>query len=291
MPTGRGAPATVHETIAVEVSDRVATVTLNRPDELNTYTVRMKDDLVAAFDAIDADDGVAAVVVTGSGRAFCAGMDLSDGPAHFIRADEPEEDRQRDSGGILTLRIFQSTKPVIAAINGAAIGVGVTMTLPMDIRLASTSARFGFVFTRVGIVLESCSSWFLPRIVGVSRAAEWAYTGRVFDAAEAHAAGLVRSIHPPGELLSAARAVAREIADHAAPVSVSLNRQLLWRMLTASHPMEAHLAESRAMLVRGTSADCAEGVGAFLQKRPAAFAQTVPADLPDIFDADGGTAA
>jgi enoyl-CoA hydratase/carnithine racemase len=262
-------------TIAVAVDDRVATITLNRPDRLNAYTVAMKDELVAAFDAVDADDNVAAVIVTGAGRTFCAGMDLAQGPAGF--------DTERDSGGVLALRVFACTKPVIAAVNGAAVGVGATMTLPMDIRLAATSARFGFVFSRVGIVLESCSSWFLPRIVGVSRAAEWAYSGRVFDAAEAVEAGLVSSVHRPDELLPAARRLALQIVDNAAPVSVSLNRQLLWRMLTAAHPMEAHLAESRAMRLRATSADCAEGVGAFLDKRPPVFTQTVPAHLPDVF--------
>lgn len=261
--------------LSVDVVDRVATITLNRPDRLNTYDVRLKDELVAAFDAVDADDSVAAVIVTGSGRAFCAGMDLSGGPGAFTASEW-------DSGGELALRIFASTKPVIAAINGPAVGVGATMTLPMDIRLASTTARFGFVFSRVGIVLESCSSWFLPRLVGISRAAEWAYTGRIFDAAEALSAGLVRSIHPPDELLPAAQRLASEIAKNA-PVSVSLNRQLLWRMLTARHPHDAHMVESRALYLRGASADCAEGVGAFLAKRSPVFRQTVPADLPEVF--------
>jgi enoyl-CoA hydratase/carnithine racemase len=275
------------QTIAMEVDDGVATVTLNRPDALNAYSVRMKDELVAAFDAIDADDRIGAAIVTGSGRAFCAGMDLSRGPAPFVRADEPQAEREHDSGGILALRIFASTKPVIAAVNGAAVGVGATMTLPMDVRLASTTARFGFVFSRVGIVMESCSSWFLPRIVGVSQAAEWAYTGRIFDAVEALDAGLVRSVHPPDRLLPAARRLAREIVHNAAPVSVSLNRQLLWRMLAAAHPADAHRAESVGMLVRGNDADCAEGVGAFLDKRPPEFRQTVPKDLPDIFSERG----
>jgi enoyl-CoA hydratase/carnithine racemase len=262
--------------LSVDVVDRLATITLNRPDRLNAYDVKLKDGLVAAFDMIDADDSVAAVVVTGSGRAFCAGMDLSAGPGAFTESE-------RDSGGELALRIFACTKPVIAAINGAAVGVGATMTLPMDIRLASTTARFGFVFSRVGITLETCSSWFLPRLVGISRAAEWAYTGRIFGADEALSAGLVRSIHPPAELLPAARRLAGEIATNAAPVSVALNRQLLWRMLTAPHPHDAHLVESRALYLRGASADCAEGVGAFLSKRPPVFRQTVPADLPEVF--------
>ena len=271
-----------YETIDYQVTDRIATITLNRPDAMNTYNIRMKEELIAAFDRTDGDDDVAAVVVTGAGRAFCAGMDLSAGYS-FARLDEPEEDRLRDSGGELVLRIYRSTKPVIGAINGAAVGVGVTMTLPFDIRIASERAKFGFVFSRRGIVLESCSSWFLPRLVGVSRAAEWAYTGRVFGAAEALEAGLVRSLHAPEEVLPAAYALAREIADSTAPVSVALNRQLLWRMLGAAHPMEANVVESRAMYSRGASRDTAEGVAAFLEKREADYPERVPTDLPDVF--------
>ena len=270
------------ETIDYTVTGRIATITLNRPDAMNTYNIRMKDELIAAFDLADGDDEVAAIVVTGAGRAFCAGMDLSAGYS-FARLDEPEEDRLRDSGGELVLRIYRSTKPVIGAINGAAVGVGVTMTLPFDIRVASERAKFGFVFARRGIVLESCSSWFLPRLVGVSRAAEWAYTGRVFGAQEALEAGLVRSLHAPEDVLPAAYAIAREIADNTAPVSVALNRQLLWRMLGAAHPMEANVVESRAMYRRGQSRDTAEGVAAFLEKRDAAYPERVPTDLPDVF--------
>jgi enoyl-CoA hydratase/carnithine racemase len=272
-----------YRTIGLEVADGIATITLNQPERLNRYTILMKDELIAALDAVDGSDDVGAVIVTGAGRAFCAGMDLSPGPETFARLDEDPAERTRDSGGILALRLFACTKPVIAAVNGPAVGVGATMTLPMDFRLASGSARFGFVFPRVGIVLESCSSWFLPRLVGISRAAEWAYTGRVFDAAEAHGAGLVRSVHPAGELLPAARELAAEIVRNCAPVSVALNRQLLWRMLTAAHPMQAHAAESRAMYQRGQARDTAEGVRAFLEKRPARFPETVPADLPDAF--------
>jgi enoyl-CoA hydratase/carnithine racemase len=266
--------------LAIEKADGVGILTLNRPDRLNTYSVPMKDELLAALDDLDGDERVRAVVVTGAGRAFCAGMDLS-GPDPFSGDDE--DARRRDSGGELALRLFASTKPLIAAINGAAVGVGVTMTLPMDIRLASERAKFGFVFAQRGIVMESASSWFLPRLVGVQRAAEWSLTGRVFGADEALAAGLVHSVHAPDELLPAAMGIARQITE-AAPVSVSLNRRLLWQGLTFPHPMHSHIAESRAMFERGASSDVAEGVASFLERRPARFEQTVPADLPDVFD-------
>jgi enoyl-CoA hydratase/carnithine racemase len=268
--------------IALDVADRVATITLNRPDQMNSYNVAMKNELLLALDEVDADDVVQVVIVTGAGRAFCVGMDLTNEYA-FSRLDEPESDRHRDSGGELALRLFALKKPIIAAINGAAVGIGVTMTLPMDVRIASAQAKFGFVFSQRGIVLESASSWFLPRLVGLQQAAEWAYTGRVFDADEALRGGLIRSIHPAEMVLPAAQAIAREIADHAAPVSVALNRQLLWRGLTFAHPMESHIAESRAMFERGMSLDVAEGVGSFLERREAHYRQTVPADLPDVF--------
>ena len=268
--------------ISLETTEGVGVLTLDRPDQLNAYNVAMKDELIAAMDEIDRDDDVRAVVVTGAGRAFCAGMDLSN-PDAFARQNEDEAARRRDSGGELTLRFFASTKPLIAAINGAAVGVGVTMTLPMDIRLASDRAKFGFVFAQRGIVLESASSWFLPRLVGVQRAAEWAFTGRVFGADEALAAGLVHSVHAPDDLVPAALALARDIAENTAAVSVSLNRQLLWRGLTFAHPLQSHIAESRAMFERGASPDVVEGVASFLERRPARFAQTVPADLPDVF--------
>jgi enoyl-CoA hydratase/carnithine racemase len=270
------------ELITLAVTERIATITLNRPDQLNSYNVAMKEELLRALDAVDGDDGVSVVVVTGAGRAFCAGMDLTN-PHAFSRLDEPEAVRRRDSGGELSLRLYAMTKPVIAAINGAAVGVGVTMTLPMDFRLASERAKFGFVFSQRGIVLESGSSWFLPRLVGPQQAAEWAYTGRVFAADEALRGGLVRSVHPPAELLPAAYALAHEIADRTAPVSVALNRQLLWRGLGFAHPMESHVAESRAMYERGASTDVQEGVASFLEKRPAVYPQTVPTDLPDVF--------
>jgi len=279
------------KTIAYEVSDRIATITLDRPHALNAFTTRMMQDLLAAFDEVDADDDVRAVVVTGRGRGFCAGADLSAGGSTFERREEargadssgPDPGVPRDTGGLVALRIFECTKPVIAAINGPAVGVGVTMTLPMDVRLASESARFGFVFARRGIAPEACSSWFLPRVVGISRAAEWIYTGRLFGADEALAAGLVRSVHPPDDLRGAARSLARDMAEGTAAVSVALSRRMLWRMLGASHPMEAHRADSRAMFYRGRSPDAAEGVDSFLEKRPANFPGRVSEGLPDIF--------
>ncbi|QEZ44645.1 crotonase/enoyl-CoA hydratase family protein [Cupriavidus oxalaticus] len=275
------------ETLRYAVEDGVATITLHRPDQLNAFTAQMMQDLIAAFDATDADDNVRAVIVTGAGRAFCAGADLSGGGSTFDfekRYGASPDTAHRDGGGRVSLRIFRSLKPVIAAVNGAAVGVGVTMQLPMDIRLASTDARFGFVFARRGITPEAASSWFLSRVVGVSTALEWCYTGRVFSAQEAHERGLVRSLHAPEDLLPAAQAIAREIADNAAPVSVAISRQLIWRMAGASHPMEAHKLDSRAIQSRGRSADVKEGVSAFLEKRPAAFPDTVSHDLPDFFD-------
>jgi enoyl-CoA hydratase/carnithine racemase len=280
------------ETIRLDLADGVATITLNRPEKMNAFTGQMMIDLIAAFDETDADDAVKAVIVTGAGKAFCAGADLSQGAKTFDydkRDDRPERgakgslDHLRDGGGRVTLRIFESLKPVIGAINGAAVGVGATMQLPMDIRLASSAARFGFVFARRGIVPEACSSWFLPRLVGPQTALEWCFTGRVFGAEEALARGLVRSVHEPEALLPAAHALAREIVDHAAPVSVALTRQMLWRMLGADHPMEAHKIDSRAIYARGAQADAKEGVMSFLEKRPASYPNTVSADLPDFY--------
>jgi enoyl-CoA hydratase/carnithine racemase len=279
------------ETVLYAVEDGVATVTLNRPDKLNAFTATMMADLIKVFDLTDADDAVRAVIVTGAGRAFCAGADLSGGGATFDRTSpqalEREEgkvgDLYRDGGGRVTLRIFESLKPVIAAVNGPAVGVGVTMQLPMDIRIASTEARFGFVFARRGITPEAASSWFLPKVVGISTALEWCYSGRVFPASEAHERGLVRSLHAPENLLPAARAIAREIADNTAPVSIALTRQMIWRMAGADHPMMAHRADSRAIQSRGASADTKEGVAAFLEKRSAHYPNKVSADLPDIW--------
>jgi enoyl-CoA hydratase/carnithine racemase/RimJ/RimL family protein N-acetyltransferase len=271
------------EHITTDLTDRVLTITLNRPDRLNAWTQTMFGELMDAFDRADGDDEVRAVIVTGAGRAFCAGADLERGAETFAKRDREDPDSiPRDSGGQLTLRIFDSTKPVIAAINGPAVGIGATMTLPMDVRLAADDARIGFVFTRRGIVPEACSSWFLPRVVGISRAMEWVATGRVFNATEALEGGLVRSLHPKAELLDEANALAREISDNAAPVSVALARRMLWRMLGAEHPMLAHRADSRGMFYRGRSADAAEGIAAFLEKRPADFPDKVSGGLPDI---------
>ena len=274
--------------ILYEVADHVATLTLNRPDQLNAFTNAMVREMKDAFDRADADDDVRAVIVTGAGRGFCAGADLSSGAETFAKGGSDVQTPARvprDGGGLVSLRIFECLKPVIAAINGPAVGVGITMTLPMDFRLASTSAKIGFVFSRRGIVPEACSSWFLPRLVGISQALEWCFSGRVFDADEALRGGLVRSVHQPDELLPAARALAAEIVDHTAPVSVALTRRMLWAMLTADHPMEAHRVDSRGILERGRSADVGEGVESFLEKRPAVFTDRVSDGLPEIFPA------
>ena len=272
------------EQIIAEVQDGILTITLNRPDRLNAWTETMARELIEAFDRADADDEVRAVIVTGAGRGFCAGADLERGGETFdYRTREQTGEVPRDNGGRLTLRVFECTKPVIAAINGPAVGVGATMTLPMDIRLAADDARFGFVFVRRGIVPEACSSWFLPRVVGISQAMEWVATGRVFSAQEALQGRLVRSLHPRDELLDAARALAGEIADNAASVSVALARRMMWTMLGAEHPMIAHRADSRAMFHRGQSADVVEGVTSFLEKRPPKFTDRVSDGLPDIF--------
>ena len=270
--------------ILYEVEDHVLTITLNRPDRLNAFTPTMGRELIEALDAADADDDVRAIVVTGAGRGFCAGADLEAGGSTFDWSERHAagEEVPRDGGGRISLRLFECLKPVIAAINGPAVGVGITMTLPMDVRLAAEGAKIGFVFARRGIVPEACSSWFLPRIVGISQAMEWVASGRVFDASEALAGGLVRSVHAPDDVLGAARDLAREIAANSAPVSVALARRLLWTMLGASHPMEAHRADSRAMFARGRSADAVEGVTSFLEKRPAEFSDRVSDGLPEI---------
>jgi enoyl-CoA hydratase/carnithine racemase len=281
------------EQITTDLAERVLTITLNRPERLNAWTAQMGSELIEAFDRADADDEVRAIIVTGAGRGFCAGADLASGGETFdyrARASAQAEAgagaetgaAPRDNGGQFTLRVFRSTKPVIAAINGPAVGVGATMTLPMDIRLAADDARMGFVFARRGIIPEACSSWFLPRVVGISRAMEWVSTGRVFSAQEGLEGGLLRSLHPAGELLDAAHALAREIAENTAPVSVALARQLMWRMLGAEHPMVAHRADSRGMFARGQSADAVEGVTAFLEKRAADFPDRVSEGLPEI---------
>jgi enoyl-CoA hydratase/carnithine racemase len=287
-----------YETITCDLAEEILTITLNRPDRLNAFTATMMNELIGAFDVADRDDAVRAVIVTGAGRAFCAGADLSAGAETFdraARADRPQvplapdgrpdlsHDAARDGGGRVTLRIFSCLKPVIAAINGPAVGIGATMLLPMDVRLASEEARIGFVFVRRGIVPEACSSWFLPHIVGISQALEWTFSGRVFPASEALAGRLVSAVHPPAELMPAARRLAREFIDGTAPVAVALVRQMMWRTLGADHPMEAHKIDSRGIFMRGRSADVREGVTAFLEKRPARFTDTVSQDMPPYF--------
>ena len=279
--------------IRYEVEDGVCTVTLHRPDRLNAVTTTMLRELGEAWDRADADDAVRAVIVTGAGRAFCAGADLGSGGATFNYAERKGEtaararaetaEEHRDGGGTVTLRIFDMKKPVIAAINGPAVGFGITLTLPMDIRIASSSARIGFVFARRGVVPEACSTWFLPRLVGISQAAEWVYTGRVFSAEEALAGRLVSRVVAPDALLPTARALAREIADNSSAISVTLARQMMWKLLGANHPMDAHLLDSQAMFWTGRSADAREGIAAFLEKRPARFPLRPSADLPPFY--------
>jgi enoyl-CoA hydratase/carnithine racemase len=270
--------------IKYEIADRILTITLHRPEKLNAYTQRMQDELLDAFARADADDDVRAIVVTGAGRAFCAGADLSGGSGTFDFSQRAESiDEHRDGGGRLTLRIFESKKPVIAAVNGPAVGVGATMQLPMDIRIASSAARFGFVFARRGVVPEACSSWFLPRVVGISRAAEWVYSGRVFDAQEALAGGLVSRVVAPEALLSTAYALAAEIAENTSAVSVALSRQMLWRMLGADHPMEAHKIDSKGIYWMGSSPDAAEGITSFKEKRKPRFEMRPSSDMPPYY--------
>ena len=272
--------------ILYDVSEGIATITLNRPDKLNAFTGRMMHEIISALDITDADDNVKVVIFTGAGRAYCAGADLSSGGDTFAKGGSDVQTQQgvpRDGGGLVSLRIFNSQKPVIGVINGPAVGVGVTMTLPMDFRLASDTAKFGFVFAKRGIVPEACSSYFLPRLVGISQATEWVYTGRVFGADEALSGGLVRSVHTGDDLMKTAREIAREIADNTAPVSVAMSRRMLWQMLGASHPMEAHRADSRGIMERGRSADSKEGVVSFLEKRSAVYPDKVSDGLPDIF--------
>ncbi|PHQ69788.1 MAG: enoyl-CoA hydratase [Sneathiella sp.] len=274
------------EQILYEVEDQILTITLNRPDNMNAFTSIMRDELIAAFDRADEDDDVRAIIITGAGRAFCAGADLGAGKNTFnykARGVMPEDGKHRDGGGLVTLRMYQSKKPIIGALNGAAVGIGATMTLPMDVRLASDKAKIGFVFSRRGIVMEACSSWFLPRLVGISQAAEWVYSGRVFSAEEAQSGGLVKSVYAADELLPAARALAKEMTADSAPVSVALCRQMMWRMLGANHPMEAHKIDSRGIAVMGQSPDVAEGVSSFLEKRPADFKMKASTDMPDFY--------
>ena len=274
-----------YEQILYSVEDSVLTITLNRPERLNAFTEQMCRELLDALDRADADDSVRAIIFTGAGRAYCAGADLGSGGDTF---DSPAQGRKeslaeaRDGGGLVTLRLYDCKKPVIAAINGPAVGIGVTMTLAMDVRIAASTARMGFVFARRGIVPEACSSWFLPRIVGIGQAAEWVYTGRVFPAEEAFAARLVSRLVSPEDLLPAARTLAREIADNTSAMSVALTRQMMWKMLGADHPMEAHKIDSKAIYWMGRSRDAYEGVSAFLEKRPAKFTLK-PSEMPDFY--------
>ncbi|MGF1454369.1 MAG: crotonase/enoyl-CoA hydratase family protein [Alphaproteobacteria bacterium] len=280
------------EQIACSLEHHVLTITLNRPEKMNAFTGVMLRELIEALDLADQDDAVRAIVFTGAGRAFCAGADLSAGAETFdydtrsggaSQTVDYSDPRLRDGGGLLTLRLFECLKPVIAAVNGPAVGVGATMQLAMDVRLASENAKFGFVFARRGIVPEACSSWFLPRAVGISKALEWTYSGRVFPASEALEAGLVRSLHAPEDLLGAAHEIAREIAENTSAVSVALTRQMMWRMLGADHPMEAHKVDSRGIFTTGRGADAHEGVMSFLEKRPAQYSLKVSEDMPDFF--------
>lgn len=274
------------EQILYAVEDGIATITLNRPEKLNAFTATMRAELIAAFDQVDADDAVRAVIVTGAGRAFCAGADLSAGGKTFdyaARGLAEDGTPRRDGGGTVSLRIFDCKKPVIAAVNGPAVGVGATMQLPMDVRLAAEEARFGFVFTRRGVVPEACSSWFLPRLVGIQQALDWVLTGRIFGAEEARQGGLVKRVLPAAELMLAARALAREIADNTSAVSVALARQMLWRMLGADHPMAAHKIDSRGIQAMGRSPDAYEGVQSFLEKRRPRFTMRPSQDMPTYF--------
>jgi len=275
-----------YEQILYEVKDHILTLTLNRPDKLNALTPLMRKELIGAFDRADADDQIRAIIVTGAGRAFCAGTDLGTGIETFdyqTRDGQMQVEEHRDGGGQLTLRIFESIKPVIAAINGPAVGIGITMTLAMDIRIAAQNTKLGFVFARRGIVPEACSSWFLPRIVGISQALEWVLSGRLFSVDEAVSRGLVRSSHAPDQLLPDARDLATEIADNTSAISVALARQMLWRMLGADHPMEAHKVDSRALYYTGKSADASEGITSFLEKRPAKFTDKPSIDMPQFY--------
>jgi enoyl-CoA hydratase/carnithine racemase len=270
-----------YASITYEVSDNIATVTLDRPEHLNAFTDEMATEILHALDEADSDDEVRVVIFTGRGRAFCAGADLNAGSATFDYGERQQDGvAPRDTGGLVALRLFQMAKPVIAAINGPAVGVGATMTLPMDVRLAADTARLGFTWGARGIVAEAASSWFLPRVVGINRALEWCLTARVFPASEALEAGLVRSLHSGEELMDAARSLAREIATSVAPVSAIIIRQMLWRMLCADHPMEAHRVDSLAVWQTGRMADASEGIAAFLEKRPASWKLSPSHDMP-----------
>ena len=271
-----------YEQILYEVEDHILTITLNRPEKLNAFTGIMMQEMIDAFDRADADDDVKAIIITGAGRGFCAGADLAGGGDTF-NADASGAGLKPDGGGMLTLRIFECLKPVIGACNGPAVGIGATMQCAMDVRLSAKDARYGFVFAKRGIVAEACSSWFLPRIVGINQALEWAFSGRVFDSAEALDKGFVRSVHEQADLLPAARELAKEFINQTSSISHALIRQMMWKMLGADHPMEAHKIDSRGVYFTGRSADAAEGVKSFLEKRPAEFPGKVSTDMPEFF--------
>lgn len=271
-----------YEQIIYDIEDNILTITLNRPDKLNAFTNVMLNELVDALDRADADDDVKAIIFTGAGRGFCAGADLSSGPGSFDQSGRRGE-LQPDGGGVLTLRLFDCLKPVIAACNGPSVGVGTTMQCAMDIRLASENAKYGFVFARRGIVPEACSSWFLPRIVGINQALEWCYSGRVFDAVEALEKRFIRSVHAPDDLMVAARDLAHEFADQTSSVSIAMIRQMMWKMMTADHPVEAHKVDTRGVYYTGQSADAREGVESFFEKRAPRFPDKVSRDMPEFF--------
>ena len=260
-------------------------ISLNRPKKLNAFTKTMQDELIKVFDYTDENDDIKSVVITGEGRAYCAGADLVDGPNTFNYSEQGNRlsnDDHRDGGGLVALRIFRSKKPVIGAINGDAVGVGATMTLPMDVRIASKSARFGFVFSRRGAVPEACSSWFLPRIVGISKALDWCYTGKVFNSQEALQHGLVSEVVPDDKLIARALEIGSSYSSKTSAISVSLARQMMWNMLAATHPEEAHILDSMAMERMGKSPDIKEGIASFLEKRAPSFSMKVSKDLPDL---------
>ncbi|MDC1331860.1 crotonase/enoyl-CoA hydratase family protein [Gammaproteobacteria bacterium] len=276
-----------YKNILLEQQDNIAVLSLNRPNKLNAFTFSMMEEMIAALDALDADDSVHALIITGKGRAFCAGADLSSGQDTFNPSFDDfavqESDFRRDSGGILTLRMYKFLKPIVMACNGSAVGIGASMQLAADIRLASDQARFGFVFNNRGIVPDACSSWFLPKIVGISRALELTYSGRIIDAQEALQLNLVSSIHDSEKLLSNALDITKKMVQNSAPVSISLTRQMLWRSLESSGPYDAHVIESKAIDSRGASEDAKEGVSSFLEKRPAEFKNKVSSDMPEFF--------
>jgi enoyl-CoA hydratase/carnithine racemase len=275
--------APANGTISVAIEDGIATIVLDREERLNAFTYGMMEDLVETFDRTDSDDDVTAVIVTGRGRAFCAGADLGKGGSTFERGSGDFVMTQHaDGGGMLTRRMFDSAKPIIGAINGPAVGIGITLTLAMDVRMAADTARIGFVFARRGLVPEASSSFFLPRIVGISKACEWIFTGRIFEAREALDAGLVRSIHPPDELLGAARELALEMSRNTSRVAVAMSRRMLWQMLADGTPARAHELDSEALYFLGTCDDAKEGVTAFLEKRDAKYSMKV-SEMPDFY--------